>query len=255
MSDTEHTLYNILLIGGFIAAPITFLILLRIPAPYGRHVREGWGPEMPRRWGWVVMELPAAIVLPLCVFLSQPEASAPVWIFIAAWELHYLHRSLIFPFRLRDKRKRNPILVVLMAIGFNVINGYLNGRYLGLKAGDYTQAWFADPRFVIGALLFVAGFAINWHADHMLLRLRRETETGYKIPRGGLYRRVSCPNYFGEIVEWTGWALMVWSWPGLLFAVWTAANLIPRARTHHAWYRAHFTDYPPDRKAVVPFLY
>jgi hypothetical protein len=36
--------------------------------------------------------------------------------------------------------------------------------------------------------------------------------------------------------------------------VWTAANLIPRALGHHAWYRGHFADYPRARRAVIPFL-
>lgn len=202
------------------------------------------------------MELPAAVVLPLCVFLSRPEWTAPVVIFVAMWEIHYIHRSLVFPFRLRDRAKRNPIVVVLLAIGFNVVNGYLNGRHLGLHSAAYAEDWLRDPRFVIGVGLFLAGFATNWYSDELLLRLRqRGGDTGYKVPRGGLYRFVSCPNYLGEIVEWIGWAIAVWSLPGLFFAVWTAANLLPRARSHHAWYKRHFPDYPPERHAVIPFLY
>ena len=76
----------------------------------------------------------------------------------------------------------------------------------------------------------------------------------YKIPRGGPYRLVSCPNYLGEMVEWGGWALLTWSMPGLAFAAWTAANLLPRAMTHHRWYQDKFPDYPRERRAVIPFL-
>jgi protein-S-isoprenylcysteine O-methyltransferase Ste14 len=103
--------------------------------------------------------------------------------------------------------------------------------------------------------LFFAGLAVNWQADRILRELRRPGETGYKIPVGGLYGLVSCPNYLGEILEWTGWALATWSLPGLMFAVWTAANLVPRARANHKWYRETFSDYPPKRKAVLPLLY
>jgi 3-oxo-5-alpha-steroid 4-dehydrogenase 1 len=63
---------------------------------------------------------------------------------------------------------------------------------------------------------------------------------------------VSCPNHLGEIVQWFGFALMAWNLPALSFAVWTAANLIPRAVVHHRWYRAHFSEYPAGRRAVVP---
>ena len=70
-----------------------------------------------------------------------------------------------------------------------------------------------------------------------------------------MYRWISCPNYFGEIIEWIGWAIATWSLAGLAFALWTAANLVPRAYSHHQWYRESFTDYPPERKALVPRLW
>ena len=95
----------------------------------------------------------------------------------------------------------------------------------------------------------------NRQADHTLRSLRRPGKSGYRIPHGGLYRWVSCPNYLGEIVEWTGWAVMTWSLAGLSFAVWAAANLAPRAWAHHAWYRKYFAEYPPERRALLPGLW
>jgi hypothetical protein len=53
---------------------------------------------------------------------------------------------------------------------------------------------------------------------------------------------------------WTGWAVATWSLAGLSFALFTAANLIPRAVSHHRWYRRTFADYPRRRKAVIPGL-
>ncbi|HEX6242129.1 MAG TPA: 3-oxo-5-alpha-steroid 4-dehydrogenase, partial [Polyangiales bacterium] len=94
----------------------------------------------------------------------------------------------------------------------------------------------------------------NRQSDRILLGLRAPGETGYKIPRGGLYSFISCPNYFGELVEWCGWALLTWSLPGLFFALFTAANLVPRALAHHRDYRRRFPDYPSERRAVLPFV-
>ncbi len=107
---------------------------------------------------------------------------------------------------------------------------------------------------IIGASVFVIGWAINQHSDAVLRRLRGPGESGYKIPRGGLYRWVSCPNYLGEMLEWVGWAIAAWSLAGLAFAVFTIANLLPRALANHRWYQDKFADYPPERRAVVPFL-
>jgi len=85
--------------------------------------------------------------------------------------------------------------------------------------------------------------------------LRQPGESGYKISNDRLFRWVSSPNYLGEITIWVGWAIATWSWPGLTFAFWTIANLLPRARANHAWYKATFPDYPPERKALVPGLW
>jgi steroid 5-alpha reductase family enzyme len=168
--------------------------------------------------------------------------------------IHYLNRTLIFPFRLHTKGKKIPVTIVLMAFCFNLMNGYINGYYLGSLSEQYALSWLYDPRFIAGFLMFCSGLAINWQADNILIHLRKPGETGYKIPYGGFFRYISCPNHFSEIIEWSGFALMTWSLPGLAFAIWTLVNLMPRALHHHKWYRATFADYPADRKALIPFV-
>ena len=63
----------------------------------------------------------------------------------------------------------------------------------------------------MGVLIFALGFWVNRRADAMLAALRKPGESGYKIPRGWLYNYISCPNYFGEILIWTGWAIASWA--------------------------------------------
>ena len=58
----------------------------------------------------------------------------------------------------------------------------------------------------------------------------------------------------GEMLEWAGFALMSWSLPGLSFAIWTCANLIPRALWRHRWYHQQYGNYPRIRRAVIPGL-
>ncbi len=122
--------------------------------------------------------------------------------------------------------------------------------------GNYHLSWLIDPRFVLGTVLFFTGFMINQRADRTLLKLRESAEESgkYKIPYGGLYRYVSCPNYLGEIIQWTGFAMLTWSLPGLAFALYTMANVGPRALANHAWYQASFSNYPAQRRALIPFL-
>ncbi len=150
-----------------------------------------------------------------------------------------------------------PLVIVLNAILFNLMNAGLNGYYLAelVPSEDYLTDWFYTPHFIIGSILFIAGMAINWKADAILINLRKPGETGYKIPKGYLFDYISSPNLFGEIIEWCGFALMAWNLPALTFAVWTFANLVPRAKNHHDWYLNKFSDYPKERKAVFPFVF
>lgn len=78
---------------------------------------------------------------------------------------------------------------------------------------------------------------------------------GYQLPYGGLYKLVSCPNYLGETIEWTGYAITTGSWAGSAFALYTFANLAPRAQQHHQWYKQRFADYPAGRKAYIPYFW
>ena len=253
---SEPTFYAALLYGWLGLAVVTFASLFFVTAPYGRHARSGWGPTVDATIGWVVMELPAMLVI-LFFFLIGDRRGSPVAIcLLVLWEVHYVHRALVFPFLRPRSDRRTPWVIVFMALLFNVVNGYLNGRHLFSShiSPDYPSDWLLRPTFLIGAALFVVGFVVNLHSDRVLFRLREPGETGYKIPRGGLFRWVSSPNYFGELLEWTGWAIASWSLAGLSFALWTAANLVPRAVSHHRWYRETFPDYPPRRKAILPFL-
>lgn len=236
---------------------VVFFVLLFITAPYGRHVRRGWGPALNRTVAWVLMEAPASLLMLWLFFTGQPSStsSTAAMVFLALWQLHYLHRAFVFPFRLLGQKKQMPLLVVLMGLCFNLLNGYFNGRYLFSLAPPYPAGWLLDVRFIAGAALFVGGFALNMHSDNVLIRLRRRgSSDGYQIPRGGFFELVSSPNYLGEMVEWWGWALATWSLPGLTFALWTMANLAPRAWANHLWYRRTFADYPKKRRALIPFV-
>ncbi|KAL2306131.1 hypothetical protein Nmel_004037 [Mimus melanotis] len=106
-----------------------------------------------------------------------------------------------------------------------------------------------------GLLLFLLGMGINIHSDLLLRQLRKPGEITYKIPQGGLFTYVSGANYFGEIVEWFGFAIATWSLPAFAFAFFTLCCIGPRAYHHHRYYLKTFTDYPKSRKALIPFVF
>ena len=236
-----------------LAVPV-FLLLFFVKAPYGRHIRGGWGPLLENRLGWFIMESPAVFVFGAIVLIYARLNVTAVLLFLM-WELHYGHRVFIYPWTLKKGRKM-PWSIVLMALVFNTTNGYLNGWSIASHADKYSDAWIASPQFLIGVLVFFSGMALNKVSDRQLaLMSRARGEQGaYQVPFGLAYRWISCPNYLGEMIEWLGWALATWSLAGWVFAIWTMANLVPRALAHHRWYRETFDDYPPGRKALIPYL-
>lgn len=249
----EIELHHLVVLSVFATGALTAAALLFVSAPYGRHVREGWGPSLPSRVGWIVMESPAVLLFAAIYASGAHRAETVPLVLLGMWQLHYVHRTFIFPFRMRATGKRMPILIPGMALIFNTVNAYINARWIS-HLGIYDSGWLRDPRFLAGAALFVLGWIINLHADSILFRLRKPGESGYKIPRGGLYSYVTSPNYFGELLEWIGFAVAAWSLAGAAFAFYTAANLIPRALTHRVWYRETFADFPRERKAIIPFV-
>lgn len=246
--------YALVLTAIFLAAAAAFTTLLFVDAPYGRHLRKGWGVALPARLGWFLMEFPAALMIFVMMLVGGSRDPFSL-LFLALWELHYLYRSILYPLRMKDRGVRNmPWSLMLMAVLYNLANGYVNGHHLFVAAHAYSQEWLLDPRFGIGLLLFAGGMITHIWSDRILRKLRQPGEHAYRIPRGGPFRLVSSPNYLGEILQWTGFAVATWSLAGLSFAVFTAANLLPRGLANHRWYRRSFDEYPEERRAVIPFL-
>lgn len=250
-----ESLFNTGLVMMFVFSLITFPVLFFVTAPYGRHRRPGWGPEIPDTVGWIVQESPS-VVLFAVVFFTGPNATqlVPLLLF-ALWEAHYVQRTFVFPFLLRGKGRMAPVTTVGLAVLFNLVNASVNAYALSHGPGVTDYGWVHDPRFIAGVALFLVGYSVNRHSDAVLRALRKPGESGYKIPDGGLHRYVASPNYFGEILEWTGFALAAWNLAALSFALFTIANLAPRARSHLRWYREQFPDYPRTRKALIPGLW
>jgi len=246
-------MFHMIVYSWFGLSAVVFFYLVFISAPYGRHERAGWGPHIRDKPGWVLMEIPAVVVFGLLFVFGAHTRSAVAIAFLFLWEFHYVYRTFIFSALLRGNETL-PLVIVGLGFFFNIVNSYINGRYLFTLCPEYPIGWFFDPRFLIGLSIFCAGFTIHSTSDRILRNLRRPGETEFKIPQGGLFRWISCPNYLGEMLEWCGWAIATWSLPGLAFFVWTVANLLPRTLSHHRWYRQTFRDYPNERRAIIPFV-
>ena len=150
-----------------------------------------------------------------------------------------------------------PAGIMTMGIVFNLLNGYIQGMWIFYLAPEnmYSVQWLTTPQFIIGTLMFFSGMWINWRSDYIVRHLRKPGDTNHYLPKGGMFNYVTSANYFGELVEWCGFAILTWSASGALFAWWTFANLVPRANTIWHKYKTMFGKEVGNRKRIIPFIY
>jgi hypothetical protein len=230
---------------------LLFPVLIKIKAPYGRHTSKKWGITINNKIGWILMELPALLICPIYYILQNSNLYTINTIFISLWILHYFNRTIIYPLRIKTKGKRMPLIIAASALIFNIINGLINGYYLSNT--NYLEINYYI--LLLGLIIFFTGLIINVNSDNKLIGLRlKNEENKYVIPNGGLFNYISCPNFFGELIEWLGFGIITLNLGSLSFFIWTFINLVPRAISHHKWYKDNFKDYPKNRKAIIPKL-
>lgn len=226
-----------------LSAPLTFYFLQLRPAPYGRFYQRGWGKRVSSKWGWLLMEIPAVVVSTFVYFQGEFADQAASLFLYSLWMFHYLYRSFIYPFYVHRSSNNMSFTVILSAFLFNIINGFNIGYALSSSP--------LDGFFIVGTIIFIIGFGIHFYSDWLLKKI---PPGEYRILDHFLYRYVCAPNYLGEAIQWLGYAIAVWSMATSAFALFTFANLIPRALKSREWYLETFPDFPQKRKAIFPFI-
>lgn len=250
--------FNVFLAVMAVVAVAVFVSLFFVDAGYGKFYTKKWGPAIDNRLGWVLMESPVFFLMIALWFRSGRIADIPRIVMLLIFEIHYFQRSFIFPLLIRGKG-RMPLSIIAMSILFNSLNALAQGGWLFYFSPleRYTAAWLADPRFIIGTLIFFYGMYVNISSDSIIRNLRKPGDSAHYLPQGGLFRYVTSANYFGELLEWVGFAILTWSLSGALFALWTFANLGPRAARIYDRYKQEFPgQFNPARvKRMIPFIY
>ena len=275
-NDIDKDDYNFYIQIGFLILDIPiFLSLLFIKAYYGKFFNSNSEdsnciqkllrkifPVIPSRISWIIQECPCVFVTIFFLIYYHENLNLKNILVTAPFLIHYIHRTFIFPFVIHSS-KNNPLEITLMAFTFCFFNALMINRSIFCLIIDYIEENFWLHYFY-GLATFGLGMYINIHSDYSMIKQRnanKDTNNKYIIPRGFMYELISCPNYFGELVEWLGFFVLSNSFSGLVFFVSTFANLFPRAIQYHQWYKNKFKDeFHSDkiltqRKAIVPFLF
>lgn len=239
-------------------AVVVFVCLYFVTAGYGQFRTKEWGWSIDNKVAWVLMEAPAFLTMLAIWWWSGCPTMAPQIVLLGLFLLHYFQRSFIFPL-LMSGRSKMPVTIMLSGVTFNVINGIMQGGALyWFPREAYQEGWsyLTHPAAIVGMVVFFLGMAVNLHSDHVIRHLRQPGDTRHYLPEKGMYRYVTSANYLGELIEWTGFAIIAGSLAAWVFVWWTAANLVPRAHAIHKKYRAEFgNEAMGDRKRIIPLLY
>lgn len=236
----------------------TFFILFSINAYYGRFFDSSKRTSftISNRLSWVLQECPCVFVT-IYYYISQlfkdTNASNRInALLIIPFFAHYIHRSFLFPFAIKVSKK-SPIELTIAAFIFCFFNALIQNRSIFLFS-TYQLNHFYSLNYILGASLMLTGCFINLFHDYYMISLAKE-RTGYILPKGYMYDYISCPNYFGELVEWLGFALMTSTLSSWIFFMSSFANLFPRAIKYHSWYKVKFKEaFPSQRLALIPYV-
>jgi len=236
---------------------------------------------------------------PFSPTFSPPPLRHPSTLLAGLFILHYINRAIVSPLR-SPGRSRTHMIVPVCGIVFNLINPPLLAAYLSAPPaptaieakffnnignrfsvppsqfpfstsvqGPPSDAW-SHASYSIGILIYFLGLISNILHDDILYNLRRnhspsaDGKPRYAIPKGGLYKWISYPNYLSEWIEWTGFAIAAtagqvnrWTYTApWVFVVSEVVLMLLRAWKGHLWYHQRFRgEYPKERKAVIPFLF
>ena len=241
-----------------IVAVVVFVALFFVDAGYGKFYKSNWGPSLDNHLGWFLMEVPVFLVMLILWWKSDRCGDIVRLVFLILFEIHYFHRSFIFPLQLRG-HNRMPLAIVLMGALFNTLNALMQGGWIFYYSAPdrYPLSWLTSVPFIAGVIIFFAGMYINIQSDSIIRNLRKPGDTAHYLPKEGMFRYVTSANYFGEFMEWIGFAVLTWSWAGAVFALWTFANLAPRAARIYDLYSREFPDELDTSKVkrILPFIY
>jgi len=125
-----------------------------------------------------------------------------------------------------------------------------------------------DAFAIVGALVWVIGFAIEVTADAQKSRFNADPANKGKFIRTGLWSRSRHPNYFGEIVLWIGVAIIAipvlqgWQWVAMISPLFvtlllTRVSGIPllEKKADMKWGgQADYEEYKKNTPVLIPRL-
>ena len=168
--------FDIFLIVMALLALVVFAALHFFEAGYGYLFNPKYGPPVPNKIGWVLMESPVFVAMCVLWLLSERTWEAGPLTLFALFQAHYLQRAFIFPLLMRGASKM-PLGIVVMGMCFNTLNALMQGGWIFYVSPEgYYADWFAQPYI---CLLYTSFLLNRLHISiSVSVKYRRDNRSG-----------------------------------------------------------------------------
>jgi len=167
---------------------------------------------------------------------------------------HYIRRVLESLIDIRGADRNNVVLVFAVVFYYWFIYGYLVLGSVFHESFNQTHTFLNV--YLKGACVIAFFYAeFNNYSCHNILRNLKAKNNGRRgIPKGNMFKFVSCANYFWELISWFFFSLFVNTLHAYLFVLYSFILMTFPAIEKHKSYQKNFEDYPKNRKAIIPFI-
>lgn len=202
------------------------------------------------RLGMLLAYTPAFLVGVASLWLF-PNEDRRILLLKSALILHFFKRNfeVLFLHKYSSKMAINTVIT----ISFSYFSSTAIMIYTQHLSQDLPEPSIDLKK--IGITLFLIGIIGNFYHHYLLSQTRKQGETSYKIPKGGLFSLVICPHYLFEIIEFFGFAFISQELYPLCFSIGTSIYLAGRSYATRKWYISKFENFPNHVKALLPFVF
>ena len=168
----------------------------------------------------------------------------------------------------RFEDAKNSFIVFLMFFNISGLWVFLttaNALTLILNNSDL----FGDLQFFVGLTIWIIGFSFEVVADEQKRRFRKKTENHGMFIVSGLWSISRHPNYFGEILIWTGMSIIClpvlsgWQYATLISPVFvvllltriSGVNLLEESADKKWGHLDNYQNYKKNTAVLVPFIF
>ena len=229
---------------------IFYVLQKFVPIPYGKSYTPGrFKIEIKDRVAYILCNFfgPFLFVYSQCSLPNGHIFSVPSVIFT----IHYFHRIFIYSWFRKSSSRPWPLYTFLYYLCSNTLFGLLTSFLLIFSGKTFHIAL----QILLG--IVILGFAVVAAIhDYKLCSLRHGGQNGYQIPNFFLFKWVSGPNYFLEIIEWLLFTLYLpFNLGAVAYVALVLANISGKAEWNHdAYIRIFKNKYPKDRAPWIPFI-